>query len=58
MDVTRKDEEDFKERLSEMKTQTQGNSTYVEDILGRILERLGRLEEARERTLEGLASRS
>ena len=56
MDVTRKDEEEFKERLSEMKTQTQGNSTYVEDILGRILERLGRLEEARERTLKSLAN--
>jgi len=58
MDTTKKGKKDFEERLSEMKTQTQDKGTYVEDILDRILERLGRLEEARERTLESLANRS
>jgi len=40
------------------KFQLQEKTPYVEDILGRILERLGRLEEAKEREWMERANRS
>ena len=46
---SKKEKEGLEERTPEIRTKQQEKSTYVEDILGRILERLGRLEEARER---------
>ena len=36
----------------------QGKGTYIGDILGRILEKLERLEETREMAWESLANRS
>ena len=46
--------------LEEVKThiKTQGKGSYVEDILGRILERLERLESAKETAWENYANRS
>ena len=58
MNESKKEKEGLKERTPEIRTKLQEKSTYVEDILGCILERLERLEEARERAWEDIANRS
>ncbi|CAG8646886.1 2956_t:CDS:2, partial [Paraglomus occultum] len=44
--MNKEEEEGLGQRIAEAKAQMQGKGTYVGDILGRILERLERLEEA------------
>ena len=56
--VNKKEEESLGKRIAEVQTQMQGKGTFVGDILGRILERLERLEETSEMALESLANRS
>jgi hypothetical protein len=58
VNAIKEEEESIEKRITEVKTQLQGKGTYVGDILGRILERLERLEGAREKALEELANRS
>ncbi|CAG8785998.1 19801_t:CDS:1, partial [Racocetra persica] len=48
----KKEEEGLEERIAEVKAQMQSKGTYVEDILGRILEKLERLEETRKMAWE------
>ena len=51
-------EEGLEKRITEVKAEMQGKGIFVGDILGRILERLERLERTREMTWESLANRS
>ena len=55
--MNKEEEESLGQRIAEAKAQMQAKGTYVGDILGRILERLERLEEARDMTWESLANR-
>src|SRR6185295_16353583 len=56
--TNKEEEEGLGQRIAEAKAQMQGKGTYVGDILGRILERLERLKEARDIAWESLANRS
>ena len=46
--MNKEEEEGLGQRIAEAKAQMKGKGTYVEDILGQILERLERLEETRD----------
>ena len=54
----RKKEKGLEEKENENKVQLKNGTIHTEDILLRILNRLERLEQARETMIEGLANRS
>ena len=58
INAMKEEEESIEKRITKVRTQLQEKGTYVGDILGRILERLERLEGAGGRALEELANRS
>ena len=55
---TDEEEENLKRRNIDNKTWQQEKDTYIEDVLGWILERLEKLEEIRDPTREDIAKRS